>query len=55
MPKFVKKKWKDKQFAAGVDRSLIEKGVEMLGVQVSDLIIDKINGTQDVAEQMQMA
>ncbi|MGD8393764.1 MAG: HDIG domain-containing protein, partial [Desulfobacterales bacterium] len=29
--KSVKKKWKQKQFAAGVDRSIIEKGAEMLG------------------------
>jgi putative nucleotidyltransferase with HDIG domain len=30
--KSVKKKWKQKQFAAGVDRSIIEKGAEMLGM-----------------------
>ena len=29
-PKSVKKKWKDKRFAAGVDRSIIEKGTQML-------------------------
>ncbi len=51
-PKSVKKKWKDKRFAAGVDRSTIEKGAEMLGVQVSDLIIDTIMGMQDVAEEI---
>lgn len=51
-PKSVKKKWKDKRFAAGVDRSIIERGAEMLGVQVSDLIIDTIMGMQDVAEQI---
>lgn len=51
-PKSVKKKWKDKRFAAGVDRSLIEKGAERLGVQVSDLIIDTIAGMQEVAEQI---
>jgi predicted hydrolase (HD superfamily) len=48
----VKKKWKDKRFAAGVDRSIIERGAEMLGVQVSDLIIDTIMGMQKVAEQI---
>ncbi|MGD8901826.1 MAG: HDIG domain-containing protein, partial [Desulfobacterales bacterium] len=36
--KSVKKKWKQKQFAAGVDRSIIEKGAEMLGVELSELI-----------------
>lgn len=51
-PKSVKKKWKDKRFAAGVDRPLIEKGAKMLGVQVSDLIIDTIAGMQDVAEEI---
>ena len=51
-PKSVKKKWKDKRFAAGVDRSIIERGAEMLGVQVTDLINDTIMGMQDVAEQI---
>ena len=30
--KSVKKKWKDKRFAAGVNRSIIQTGAEMLGV-----------------------
>ena len=51
-PKSVKKKWKDKRFAGGVDRSIIERGAEMLGVQVSDLILDTIMGMQDVAEEI---
>ena len=48
--KSVKKKWKDKRFAAGVDRSIIEKGAEMLGVQVGELIQDAIMGMREVAE-----
>ena len=51
-PKSVKKKWKDKRFAAGVDRSIIEKGAEMLGVEVSELIADTIAGMQEVAEEI---
>jgi predicted hydrolase (HD superfamily) len=51
-PKSVKKKWKDKRFAAGVDRSIIEKGAEMLDVQVSDLILDTIMGMREVAEEI---
>ncbi len=51
-PKSVKKKWKDKRFAAGVNRSIITKGAEMLGVEVADLIIDTIAGMQDVAEEI---
>ena len=50
--KSVKKKWKDKRFAAGVDRSIIEKGAEMLGVEVSELIADTIAGMQEVAEEI---
>lgn len=54
-PKSVKKKWKDKRFAAGVDRSIIVRGADMLGVQVSDLIMDTIKGMQEVAEEIGLA
>lgn len=40
--KSVKKKWKEKQFAAGVDRSVIEKGAGLLGVPLDELIADVI-------------
>jgi len=50
--KSVKKKWKDKRFAAGVDRSIIEKGAGMLGVELSELIEDTIMGMREVAEQI---
>lgn len=48
--KSVKKKWKDKRFAAGVDRSIIEKGAQMLGMELTDLLADTIAGMQEVAE-----
>jgi putative nucleotidyltransferase with HDIG domain len=48
----VKKKWKDKRFAAGVDRSIIEKGARMLGMELSDVITDTIAGMQEVAEEI---
>ena len=48
--KSVKNKWKDKRFAAGVDRSVIEKGAEMLHVGLDELIDDTIKGMQEVAE-----
>ena len=51
-PKSVKKKWKDKRFAAGVDRSIIENGAEMLGMEISELIADTIAGMQEVAEEI---
>jgi predicted hydrolase (HD superfamily) len=50
--KSVKKKWTDRRFAAGVDRSVIEKGAEMLGVSVDELITDCILGMRTVAEEI---
>ena len=48
----VKKKWNDKKFAAGVDRSVIEKGAAMLDVSIDDLITDCIMGMRKVAEEI---
>lgn len=50
--KSVKNKWKDKRFAAGVDRSIIEKGAEMLRIGLDELIDDTIKGMQGAAEQI---
>jgi predicted hydrolase (HD superfamily) len=50
--KSVRKKWNDRRFAAGVDRSVIEKGAEMLGTDLSDLITDTIMGMREVAEEI---
>ena len=50
--KSVKKKWKDKRFAAGVDRSIIENGTQMLGIELTDLITDTIMGMREVAEEI---
>ena len=48
----VRKKWKDKRFAAGVNRSIIEKGAAMLGVDLNDLIAETILGMRAVAEEI---
>ncbi len=50
--KSVKKKWKSPAFAAGVDRSIIKKGAEMLGVEIGELIEDTIMGMRDVADEI---
>jgi len=50
--KSVKKKWNDKRFAAGVDRSVIERGAEMLGVSLDELIEETIKGMQEVADDI---
>ncbi|MBJ6750888.1 MULTISPECIES: HDIG domain-containing metalloprotein [Geomonas] len=48
--KSVTKKWKDKAFAAGADRSIIEKGAAMMGVELNELIADTIEGMKTEAE-----
>jgi len=50
--KSVKKKWNDKRFAAGVDRSIIEDGAHRLGVTLDELIEDFIMGMREVAEEI---
>lgn len=46
----VKKKWKSSAFAAGVNRTVIAKGAEMLGVSLDELIEDTIMGMREAAE-----
>jgi predicted hydrolase (HD superfamily) len=48
----VRKKWNDKRFAAGVDRSVIEEGAEMLEVNLDELITDCIMGMRTVAKEI---
>jgi predicted hydrolase (HD superfamily) len=48
--KSVLKKWKDKGFAAGVDRKVIEKGAALMEVSLDQLIAETIEGMKTVAE-----
>jgi predicted hydrolase (HD superfamily) len=48
----VKKKWKDKRFAAGVDRSVIEKGAALLGMELDLVIGESIEGMKEAAEAL---
>lgn len=50
--KSVKKKWNDKRFAAGVDRQLIEKGADMMGIELSDLISGVIEAMKPVQREL---
>lgn len=50
--KSVKKKWGAKAFSAGVDRSIIEKGAAMLGMELSELITETIMGMRDAARDL---
>lgn len=51
-PSSVKKKWKDKRFAAGVNREVIEKGAAMLGADLESLIADAIAGMRTAAREI---
>lgn len=51
-PKSVKKKWKDKSFAAGVDRSIIENGAKMLEMDLNELIAETIEAMKTVADDI---
>lgn len=53
--KSVKKKFKDKRFAAGVDRDVITKGAEMVGMPLDDLIQETILGMREVADSIGLA
>jgi predicted hydrolase (HD superfamily) len=48
--KSVKKKWKEKSFAAGVDRSVIERGAGMLDTPVDSLIAEVIDALRGIAD-----
>lgn len=50
--KSIKKKWKDKRFAAGVDRDVIEKGVLLLEMDLNFVIDETIKGMRKVAEEI---
>lgn len=50
--KSVKKKWKSPSFAAGVNRDIIQKGAEMLGVSLEEIIEDTIMGMREVADSI---
>lgn len=48
----IMKKWKDKAFARGVDRSLIEKGAEELGIPLKDHIEIVLKAMQGISDKL---
>ena len=48
--KSVKKKYKDRRFAAGVNREVIEQGAAMLNMDLDYVITETILGMREVAE-----
>src|SRR5699024_1574067 len=50
--KSVKKKWKQKSFAASIDRETISKGIEMLDMDRDQVIKETIEGMKAVAKEI---
>lgn len=50
--KSVKKKWKQKSFAAGANREVIEEGADMLGMDLGEVIGETIEGMKKVANDI---
>ena len=50
--KSVKKKYKDKRFAAGVNRQVIEDGAQMLGMPLDEVTTETILGMREVHDQI---
>jgi putative nucleotidyltransferase with HDIG domain len=50
--KSVKKKWKDKAFARGVDRDVIQKGADILGQPLEELIGEVIEALRPVEREI---
>lgn len=53
--KSVKKKWKDRSFAAGANRDIISQGAEMMGEDLDVVIEHTIEGMRTVAEDIGLA
>ncbi len=53
--KSVKKKWKDKSFAAGADREEMEKGAEEFGVELWEHVTNVIEAMNEIAESLDLA
>ncbi len=50
--KSVKKKWKDKGFARGVDREVIDRGIEKLGTSRDELIDGVIQAMRPIEKEL---
>ncbi len=53
--KSVKKKFKDKAFAAKVDREVIRSGAQMVGIELGEAIAETIEGLKPVAAELGLA
>ena len=53
--KSVKKKYKSKNFAAGVNREVIESGAKMLNMDLNFIIEETIQGMREIADSIGLA
>jgi len=53
-PKSVVKKFKDKAFAAGVDRSQVSRGIELLDIDRAEHISNVIEALKEIAEVLEI-
>ncbi|GAB4522487.1 MAG: HD domain-containing protein [Anaerolineales bacterium] len=51
-PKSVKKKWKDKSFAAGANREEIEKGAQEMGIELWEHVGNVIMAMRSIAPEL---
>ncbi|MBG0786491.1 MAG: HDIG domain-containing protein [Anaerolineaceae bacterium] len=53
--KSVKKKWKDRSFAAGANREEMEKGAEELGIELWEHVTNVIQAMDAIADDLDLA
>ncbi|WP_028972842.1 HDIG domain-containing metalloprotein [Spirochaeta cellobiosiphila] len=53
--KSVKKKWKTPAFSAGVDRSIIQKGCDMMGMELDQVIKESLEAMKSIAPELGLA
>ena len=51
--KSLKKKYKDKKFAAGCSREIIQKGVDRLGWELDELLQTTLEAMQETEDEVQ--
>lgn len=51
--KSLKKKYKDKNFAAGCSRDIINRGAEMLGIEIDELLQNTLDAMKEVEDEIQ--
>ena len=54
-PKSVKKKWKDRSFAAGANREEMEKGAQELGIELWEHVGNVIEAMNNIAADLDLA